>query len=312
MPQLYDGKKNSRVISIMSMLDDGKPRRTDELAAHFGVNVRSIQRDFKSIRNLGFELEFPGKGLVKFAEGVSLKKRPLSTEQQQGLKIFRVFAKTLAPELARSCEALVKSFEEEKSGPEIIPIMPERNIKDGQKYIDEIFEAIEFAHALRISYQPQDGKKKDYEIRPFALLYNEGFIYVFSALWNRPSEHRTYRLDRIKELEHLYDKTFSPPQNLRSRLKGHNIWGIADRKIINVKLEIDGWAVDYFKNFELFKAQKIKEKKDGSISLEGKISKFEEIIPQILRWMPCVRVVSPAALSAQVRKIVDEYLKKSD
>ncbi|MEW5950754.1 MAG: transcriptional regulator [Elusimicrobia bacterium] len=312
MPQICDAKKNSRVIAILTLLDDGRPRKTSDLAAKFGVTNRSIQRDFAAIELLGYDLEFPKKGYVQFAEGVSMKKRPITPKQQQGLKIFKVFSKTLAPDLAKACLSLAKSFEESQKGPEIIPLMPQINSKEGDKYIEEIFEAAEFGHALKIKYFSAESKEKNYEIRPYALLYSEGFIYLLSALWDKPKEKRTYRLDRIKELEHLYDKTFSPPKDISSMVKSHNIWGVAPKKYTNIKLEIKDWAADYFRNFILFKDQKIKERKDGTIELEAKISKFEEVLPQIFRWIPCVRVISPYSLAWEVKSILEEYLKKSN
>ncbi len=310
MPNYCYEKKNLRVLSIINMLDDGKPRKTIDIANYFSVDARTVQRDLKNVVKLGYEIEYPQKGMVKFAEGVSMKKRFLTSEQQQGLNIFRVFAKTLDPELSKSCEALVKSFEQRDKGAEIIPLMPKRYNKGGGRFIDEIFEAIEFGHALRISYHATGSKKKEYEIKPFALVYSEGFVYVYSAPFSMPSQRRTYRVDRIKKLEHLYDKTFLPIKGIREKLKAHNIWGLSSKKSIEIKLHIDGWAVDYFKNFELFRGQKIEEATKDSIFLTGKISKFEEVIPQILRWIPCIKVLSPKDLSSQVKNMVRAYIQK--
>ncbi len=311
MPRKCDTQKSLRVMQIISILDDGKPRKTSELASRFAVSSRSIQRDFASIELIGYSLVFPRKGYVQFAEGVSLKKRPITAKQQQGLNLFKAFSKNLPPDIAEACFSLVRSFEESRRGAGIIPVMPKVNFKKGSDYIDEISEAVDLGHAVKISYLYSDGKEKEQEIRPLALLYSEGFVYVFSSLWENPSQKRTYRLDRIRKIEHLYEKTFSPPQNIDSMIKAHNIWGVSGGGRIEIKLEIRDWAKDYFKNFILFRKQQVKERDDGVLELKAEISKFEEVLPQILRWIPCVKVISPQSLIQETRKIVEEYLKKS-
>lgn len=312
MPRKCDTKKNLRVMHIISLLDDGKPRKTSELAARFAVSSRSIQRDYASIELIGYSLVFPKKGYVQFAEGVSLRKRPITAKQQHGLNLFKAFSKSLPSDIAQSCFSLARSFEESRNSAGIIPIMPKVNSKKGIDYIDEISEAVNLGHALKISYLYSNGNEKEHEIRPFALLYSEGFVYVFSSLWEKPSQKRTYRLDKIKKVEHLYEKTFNPPRNIYSMVKARNIWGVSGGRRIEIKLEIRDWAKDYFKNFILFKNQKVKERKDGILELNAEISKFEEVLPQILRWIPCVKVISPPSLIQETRKVVKQYLKQSD
>jgi predicted DNA-binding transcriptional regulator YafY len=156
---------------------------------------------------------------------------------------------------------------------------------------------------------PRLNEMQEFDICPLKIIYYEGFLYVLAFLYNRENSYRTYRLDRIKELEHKRDKVFSFPENLEEILKTHNIWGVAKKKNIKVELNISGWALDYFKTFDIMSDRVERNNSDGSLTLKGKIGNFNEIIPYILRFMPFVKVVKPIELDMEVRKLLKEYIK---
>ena len=57
-------------------------------------------------------------------------------------------------------------------------------------------------------------------------------------------------------------------------------------------------------------SQELTANKDGSITIEARASSYMEIIPNLMRWMPMVTVVSPKELKDEVRKKITAYLKK--
>lgn len=76
-------------------------------------------------------------------------------------------------------------------------------------------------------------------------------------------------------------------------------------------LEADNTVRDYFEACDYFPQQKIGRKGPSSFSVECRISHPNEALPNILKFLPYIRVVSPPDLKAAVLDRVKTYLKKT-
>ncbi len=88
-----------------------------------------------------------------------------------------------------------------------------------------------------------------------------------------------------------------------------NIW-FGTQSPVNVVLEADNTVRDYFEACDYFPQQKIGKKGPSSFSVECRISHPNEALPNILKFLPYIRVVSPPDLKAAVIERVKTYLKK--
>jgi len=310
--KIFDGvKKLRRLLEIMNILDSQKEVSIKELSNRFNVSVRTIERDLNSIE-MNYPINRTKKGYVSFMEGIGLKKKNISSSQKAVLLMTMQVAKNLGGYLGDNFSELVKHITEmEFSDTDIIPIMPERiDLSDKSNIIEDIKNAISFNHILKIKYLYGDGKEKEIEICPLKILFSDGFLYILAFPYDKKKDYRTYRLDRILSIETINEKYFSVPNNLDKIIRTASIWGIRKGKKIDIELKIKNWAMDYFKNFRVIKNQKVKENSDGSISVYGYINQFQEIIPQILRWIPCIEIIKPEELRTEIKKMVLDYLEK--
>jgi len=79
---------------------------------------------------------------------------------------------------------------------------------------------------------------------------------------------------------------------------------------VKVTLEADNIVRDYFEACDYFPQQKIGKKGPKSFAIECRISHPNEALPNILRFLPYIRVVSPPDLKAAALERVKSYLKK--
>lgn len=311
MPQDDTLKRLGRVLSLIARLNSGRVQ-VDAVAKDFGVKKRTIQRDLVTMHKAGFFTNSLGNGNYEFAEGVSLKNRPLSTEQYNALNAMAAFSKNAGGGLSSGFEKLFQHLTSYTPFDTfIVPVMP-RIIADTIPYIKEIEEAIDNNLELKIEYQNDEKvPPKTHHICPLRVLIADGFAYIFSTYKSKPEIFPKYRIDRIKSLKVIEGDHFREPAGAAEALaKARSIWGAMpdkDRKI-NVKLKIQGWAKDYFLRQELVGGQKVKKQKDGSLLFEAKICQLPELVPHILRWMPHVTVIEPKELKDEVRNRVDGYL----
>ena len=78
-------------------------------------------------------------------------------------------------------------------------------------------------------------------------------------------------------------------------------------------LKADKEVAEYFRKRTYFPVQKIKkENKDGSLTIESKVGDYMEVISNILRWIPFVKVVGPEDLKKDIKTRIKRYMQSFD
>lgn len=306
-------RRLGRVVAIICRLNNG-PVKIRALTAEFGKNKRTIQRDLNLIHRAGFCVQTDNNGLYSFAPGVCLSNRSrLTSEQYDAFSALAAFARNAGVSFSDAFNNIFKSIAGDDSPGEanIIPIMP-RVISAGIPFIKELEYAIEYSKELEIEFQPAGAEQiKKHKVCPLKILVSEGYAYLFCTYKDRkPALFPKYRLDRIRKVTILDGDSFPVPPGMQAALQNaRNIWGVQSKqeRKTRIKLRVDGFARDYFRRHELVGGQKISEQKDGSLIFEARIGHLPEIVPAVLRWIPHVTVIAPAALKEEIGRCINEY-----
>lgn len=295
--------KISAIIFILNKLDCGEVT-TKGLAEELNVSTKSIQRYIREIENAEFPLYNPQKGAYAFVEGFSLQKMLLSDTEAGLLVLLNSFVDSLKnKKIDKSFDMFKKRIlSEHADSPFFI------KFQSGLKYeINEKTKTIEKAIKEQeyITIESVYNKKLQ-NLKPIKIAYFEGFWYLICLLGHK-NKVLKYNIDNIKTIT-ATNKYFEITSDINKILKeSTNIYFEMERKI-KVKLSVAQKAAKYFKVKEYFPLQKItKENKDGSLILECKIAKEEEILPTIFHWLPHIKVMEPKWLDDTVRDILKQY-----
>lgn len=306
----YD-KKIFRIISILNMLDKEGVVRTSELAEEFGVNVRSVQRDLALINATGFPVMSLEKGEYRFVDGFSLRKVKLTHQEASLLSLMKDVTQDLGNELEDSFKALYsKVMGVEEESPYYIKIADGFKLDSEYPFINSMKEAIEEAKKIYLCYDKHDGKgKKCFELDPLKLIFFNGMWYLLCRVEHKDSIIKL-RLDNISDVQVL-NKHFLYEENLRKVLdESTNVWFQGKRDIL-VKMKVNAKVAPYFAKKKYFPLQRtVKKHQDGSITIESKISYHMEVVPDILKWIPYIKVLSPKSIKDEIDSRIKEYLKK--
>jgi predicted DNA-binding transcriptional regulator YafY len=327
--------KHSRIVEILTRLDNGKELSVTALAREFKVSPRAIQRDFVEIEEK-YNLETLKKGWKKFAEGEHFKRAELTVEQEAALIMLENFSGALGVESEGAISSLRKALANSPADPiTIAPVFPARRrpaLRD-PLILKALKEAIESGKKLKIRYtSPIYPEPVTRIICPLKLFFTEGFTYVLTLREGTKHSFNLYRIDRVLEHEfvriqlpeagtskylHMSAKfrfdTFIPPRGIDELIKrSRSVWGIgpASARKLQVRLKITGWAPEYFRNNELVPGQKVTALKDGSLLYEAKVIDLRELRQHILRWLPDIEVLEPAELREDLRACARAFLKK--
>ena len=191
---------------------------------------------------------------------------------------------------------------ENRRNPFFIKIAKGQAFKDPQ-LVKILEQAVNEQRQVEINYEnsPLSGRA----ISPLKIAWFNGFWYLLA--YGKDETILKLRLDKIKGAE-LLGTTFARPKKLEKILQDSaSVW-FEENRTYKVRMTIDREVAKYFKKREYFPKQKIvKTAKDGSLTVECAVGRFEEIVPTILEWIPYIVVQEPKELKTLVADKIKQY-----
>jgi predicted DNA-binding transcriptional regulator YafY len=117
-------------------------------------------------------------------------------------------------------------------------------------------------------------------------------------------------MDKLKDLKMLPTNYAAAPKDLDELLRqSANIWFCEERNL-EVVIEVNKKAADYFNRRKIFPTQEIKETKpDGSLIVSLKVGNFGEIRETLKMWLPNVRVLEPAPFREALQAELEDWCR---
>lgn len=283
-----------RLAQILAMLSTGERVDIHQLAAQFGVSVRTIQRDI----NERFEfLEFKEKG-ARFYQ-LNLARMGLLNESD--VRRFANFASIaeLFPKLDREFfhrqlteSVQVKGFEYE-------------NIKDRLVEFEELNKAIEARQFIHFNYT-KIGKDSGrfYRLAPYALLNKKGIWYLVGT---ENDVQKTFCFTQISMLRVLQE-TFEPNAQFISEIKNNDSIYYGNQ-LAEVVIKVGKKVAPYFLRRNLLPNQQLVHQfEDGGILLSCKNVNEMDVVPIVQYWIPHLTIINPIELQLKMVEKIRGYL----
>src|SRR3989339_244326 len=257
-----------RLVQILKKLNQGQKLAPKALADEFGVNLRAIQRDLNE--------RFAFLNLEKVDGRYQMPSILLGKLNVQDVERFA---------------SLIKGpHYEDLGGKEIL--------------FDQLEEAIHGCKHITYTYQKIDGIKTYRQVEPHKLVNHDGIWYLAAK---DDGKLKAFTLVKIHRLQ-VAESTFLPDLILNKTLAEEDgIW--LNEKKLEVVLKITGTAASYFRRRKWVANQVIlKELEDGGMIVSAKVAHINQILPIVRQWLPCIRIMSPEGLQADMEKEIRSYL----
>ncbi|MFA6637031.1 MAG: WYL domain-containing protein [Candidatus Omnitrophota bacterium] len=300
-------KKIQRIWTILNVLDKGGKVYTEKISQELNVSKRTIQRDIKTIEYAGFRIErcIETPGAYKFEEGYRLGKVMINKEEASVISVLYEMARPLGDKFTETIKGLrEKMAVVGGESPFYFKVPPTVNIPPEISFFAG--KAITEHRKAEILYESRRGMEEKI-IEPHTIYGHEGFMYLVAREDGKKGFPK-FRMDKIKHMRPLNEK-FTPMQSeLRATLdESMNVW-FDSGKSFDVEMIVDGHVSEYFKARKYFPEQRIKkENKDGSIILKSTVHHRMEVIPEVLKWIPYIKVTKPIEVCKEINRRVDLY-----
>ncbi len=302
MPYRHDYDKIlTRLITILSRLNEGEALSVTELVEEFNVSVRTIQRDFNE-RLVSFPI-YQEKKRWKMQEGYRIEKSR-SIEEELVLAIIEKIAEGIGGSFFAKAHTLLSKIKNE----DFNPIYTKLNIEDISDRFGDlqcIEQAIREKRVINCSYNDERRPAYTTKIKPLKVANFEGFWYLIAL---NEDTLKKYYLKNLANLT-LTEETFVADSALEALLENaFSIWFQPDIEPFEVKLYADKVAAKYFKRRPL-PTQKIESLcSDGTMIFSVRITHRMEILSVVKYWIPHLLIVEPAWLKEKIEEDIESYL----
>ena len=303
-----------RTMRIIMELHNRGFVRAKDLVNKFAVGIRTIERDLSVLKEDHFivEDEFEkGKWLFDTTEQC-WDKMEVTDHDAATLAFLYKFSKVFGGQISKSVlKSIDKMFSMDETEYPFFMITPRVKRPDTEfPFYKDLYNSIQNRNKINLTYNSA-GSEKAIKVWPFSLIMCDGMWYLGYLLEPKgksKQELRTLRYSHILRVEPLAEETFEKPAWVKETLKtARNIWFNRDRST-RVVMEVSNRIKDYFELSEYFPAQKIIAEGKDSFTVEARICVHNEAVPNILRFLPDIKVLEPKDLKDEVNLRINDYL----
>ena len=317
-------EKASHLLKLALTLSGSAEGLTlDEMARAIGVGRRTVERMRDALRDLFPQLEEvddPPSKRFRIPGGLDrLFQAPLPEELAA---LHRAAEQAAAPGSAatadhrRALEATLLSSlrgsDRRRLAPDLeavmqgeaIAIQPGPRPTEDPAVLSLVREAIKAGQAIAFKYQGGSTPGARREATPLGLILSRRNYLVAAA----PDSPRTFRLDRLSELEVL-DRMGSPPPGFSLQAFADESVGIYQDEMEQVSLVFDATAAAEASRWRFHASQTVEPLDGGAVRVRFTARGMRELAWHLITWGPTVRIEAPDRLRDLLLKELEGALK---
>lgn len=305
-----------RLLTIFLRLQAGAHLTKSQLADEFGLDPKTIQRDFSRLSDfmatlpmIAGELAYDAKHHTRYLKGKSLfnkkdiliitkillENRALNKEENKGL--LDSLLALIAKEERQEVQAIIAS--------ELLNYAP---LSDEQDRIDKVWEwsqAIYKEQVMAMSYQsPYRDRPKTHTIFPVSLYYDSHYFYLV-AYHLLHQTYTTFKLDRILSWS-LSDDT-KPALSYGKKFRDGDVRNYHVDAFLGPSLTMTlTFRADPTIVFDQFPDARVLSLENGRATLEVRT----QDTPGLKRWLlsqgPALKVLSPQSLVDELKVMIED------
>ncbi|MGR3803550.1 helix-turn-helix transcriptional regulator [Marinibacterium profundimaris] len=202
-------RRSDRLLELMTRLRDGRIHRAEDLAARFGVSVRTIYRDMDTLAASGIPVEGTRGSGYRALDTLTLPPLSLTPAEIEALQLgLAIVAEAPDPDLKAAALSLTEKMdaalpsEAPTDRDAALAVYPFSDAARGFSHMSTIRAAIRGRQKLRLSYRRPDDVWSFRTIRPLQIDHF-GRVWSLTAWCELRNDFRVFRLDLIESADIL-------------------------------------------------------------------------------------------------------------
>jgi predicted DNA-binding transcriptional regulator YafY len=298
--------KINRLLEITLILLNKKSVTAQELAAKFGVSIRTIYRDIDELSTAGvpvFTNQGSGGG-ISLLENYAINRAILTEHERDSLLLpLKTLQATKYPEIDTILGKIGAVFKKAAGADWVrIEFSPwGSGPNDENKFLD-VKKAILESKVAVLDYINADGILSRRSIEPMQLVFKGQAWYVWGYCRTR-RDFRTFRISRIRNMT-VSDETFTRrrPEEVKEEETSP-----PQVKMVTLKLRFK--PEDLYRVYDDYDEDRITRNPDGTYDVTVTFAEDEWVYGYILSFGPYVEVLEPPYIREIIRQRLAKALK---
>jgi predicted DNA-binding transcriptional regulator YafY len=305
------GQKNThkrlmRVGQMLKLFLEKERVTTATLSREFHTTPRTIQRDLSFLKQCGFPVSEAGQGVYRLDKDI-FKNFELFDENELALIVaLKCAVSQLGQPFQKAAdEVFNRLYQATASQP--IYIHVDESVPLDARLMNRLLKAIRNKRQVTFHYASVNSHPAT--VDPYKIVHYDGFWYLV-AREDGTGIIKRYALDKLKDLKMLPTAYAGMPKDLDELLRqSANIWFCEERNL-EVVIEVNKKAADYFRRRKIFPTQEIKaEKQDGSLIVSLKVGHYGEVRETLKTWLPNIKILAPTDFRLSFQAEIKSWLK---
>ena len=210
-------RKIFRILKIIKRLHQKEVLNGENLANEFNVDVKTIQRDIKTLRDYLFEESDSDIEYSRAKNGYYLKSndnKSLTNEEILAIsKIIlesRAFNKgetdNLIDKLINQMSGNDRNLIKELISNERFNYIPLQHGKDLLSVIWNLAQSVKNQEWLCLNYTTKSNEGRKYNVKPLSIMFSEYYFYLIAYIEDKEEYPAIFRIDRITEIKDINKK----------------------------------------------------------------------------------------------------------
>ena len=304
-----------RISAILIHLQSRKIVKAQDIANRFGISLRTVYRDIKTLEEAGVPLI--GEAGVGYSVIESYRLPPVMFTREEATAF--ITAEKLVEKLTDAAnsshyqsamykvKSVLKSAEKEfitdiDERIEVIKAKRSPVIKPEIQPIQLILKAIAEKHVLNLHYFAYYRQEQTQRlVEPVGVFYTDNYWHLIAWCKNR-LDYRDFRFDRITNLvvsnEHYEDKHPS--------LKAYISEMYSDKKLFDVKIVVSVFAAKHLGEQKYYHGFTEETAVDGDLEMSFLTASLEGFARWFLSFADYAQILQPIELKDRVKSIVQK------
>ncbi len=292
----------TRLLGIVTHLEEQGEATFEDLARHFGVSVETIRRDIDTLWCSGLPgygmtdlLDFDGfaydDGIARLINSQGVRQVRLAPAEAVALMgaLAAMMASGAAPEAATGALEALSAAVADANPVTVIPAVP---VDPG--VVEALRSGIERGFAVAVTYVDAQDRRTERVIEPHRLVAVDGVGYV-ECFCRRAGDYRTLRLERIESADETNSEMHATPRAAS---------GFTLEPVYSATVRVGRagrWA------FEDLPGVRLAPEGDDVVATFG-VASPDVVVARLLAVAPDLISVEPASLRQRLRETAEAIL----
>ncbi len=313
-------KRFDRLVAILIQLQSKRIVKSQELADRFGVSLRTIYRDLRTLEKAGVPLYGEAGSGYSLVEGYRLPPVMFTREEAGSFlaaeKLMEQFADKGLGKYFESGMFKIKSVLRGTEKDWLAALDSQITVHQRRPAFNEtvpnalelLFESLAEKKQVIVSYQAFHADRPESRtIEPVGLFHENQFWYILGYCHLR-QDYRQFRIDRIygiSKSEQAFTRRHGTVAEYRKSKK-------MQQKLISAKLLVDKKIVSYFARGLQYYQAISKEDKGSQTELTFQVDVQDQgFVRWLLMFGDQLQIMEPASLKKQFKEILDRAMKRT-